>query len=74
MKYIKKTAYEKLIDKMKYPTGTTRTIEKFLLFPKCINNEIRWFEKVKYKQEYIENWAGRGIGKPYIWNDMKWLD
>lgn len=32
----------------------TRTIERFLFFPKCINDEYRWLEKVKIKQIYHE--------------------
>ena len=46
-----------------------RVIEKFLIFPKAINGEIRWLEKVKYKQSFIE------IGlNNYKWVDMKWID
>jgi 5'-deoxynucleotidase YfbR-like HD superfamily hydrolase len=32
--------------------GDIRIKEKFLLFPKRIDNEWRWLEKAKYKQVY----------------------
>ena len=37
----------------------TRTITKFLLFPKTINDETRWLERTSYVQ-----W----------WNDYRWCD
>jgi len=30
-----------------------RIVEKFLFFPKCIDDEYRWFEKIKIKQRYV---------------------
>lgn len=41
-----------------------RVIEKFLIFPKTINYETRFLEKVKIVQEY----------NYYEWVDRKWVD
>lgn len=54
-----------------------RTITKFLLFPVCINNEMRWLEKATIKQKFkridkeLENgeWCF-SIG----WKDIEFID
>jgi len=33
--------------------GDTRTISKFAFLPIRIENEIRWLERVKIKQQYV---------------------
>jgi hypothetical protein len=30
--------------------GTMRTISTFLIFPKCIGNECRWWRRVTYRE------------------------
>ena len=55
---------------MKWKTpksGDKRIVSKFLLFPREINNEVRWLEKVKIEQEYDR---GCLLG----WWDIKWAD
>ncbi len=53
------------------PFETIRIKEHFLFFPKKINNEWRWLERVKYKQCYEEWWDGIC----YIrWVDKEWID
>lgn len=56
--------------------GDIRYKEKFLLFPKIINDEGRWLEKVKYKQEYSKHyfWNGREECYNYQWIDTEWVD
>ena len=44
--------------------GAIREVEKFLIFPKIINNEIRWLETVRWKELFQ-------CGK---WYTIKWLD
>ena len=52
--------------------GDTRTIEKFLLFPKCINGEWRWWNTHTIKQKYCiqEDSLGVLVG---LWEDVEWL-
>ena len=51
--------------------GKTRTITKFLIFPKTINGETRWLEKVTYTQVVVYNILhDTGIK----WKDCKWVD
>lgn len=50
--------------------GHKRVIERFLLFPRSIENEYRWLEKAKILQEY--SYTG-GLGSAqYI--DKEWID
>lgn len=51
--------------------GDTREIEKFLWRPMLIDDEWRWLERVRYKQEF-----GRP-GKWYtvlMWHDVEWIE
>jgi hypothetical protein len=51
----------------KQPThGTTRSIRKFLWFPKCLQDEWRWLESANIIQRYVE---GMHCAK---WVDIKW--
>lgn len=52
--------------------GQERIEKKFLLFPKCINNEWRWLEKVSYKQRYRRELDSSGF-YCYLWEDVEWL-
>ena len=45
-------------------------IEKFALFPICINNECRWLERVKIQAHY---WIGGLSGTKYVEYD-KFVD
>ena len=45
-------------------------IEKFALFPICINDEYRWLEQVKIQAHY---WIGPYSGKKYVEYD-KFID
>lgn len=45
-------------------------IEKFALFPICINGEYRWLERVKIQAHY---WIGPSSGEKYVEYD-KFID
>ena len=45
-------------------------VEKFALFPICINSEYRWLERVKIQAHY---WIGEISGTKYIEYD-KFID
>ena len=44
--------------------GEKRIVKGFLWFPKQINNDVRWLEKAKWEQVYVED----------HWFDREWLD
>ena len=48
----------------------TRIITKFLLFPKCIKGEVKWWERVRYSQSYFDGILG---GLFANWLDEEWL-
>lgn len=48
-------------------SNRTRTITKFLFFPKKINGEWRWLEIATYKQKYMYS-SDAG------WIDWEWID
>ena len=48
--------------------GDERVVEKFLLFPKVINEELRWLETVKILQKY--DYGGEDCG----WEDIRFVD
>ena len=60
--------------------GDERIVEKFLIFPKRINDEIRWLEIVKIHQVYIskmvkdEDEFGWDCKKVYYWKDTQFID
>jgi len=60
--------------------GDERILEKFLIFPKRINDEIRWLEIVKIHQVYTlkivkdEDEFGWENKKVYYWADVKFID
>lgn len=56
----------------KFYNNETRTIEKFLLFPKTIGGKTRWLEKVKIKQKIEENDPTDYF--LYGWVDESWVD
>ena len=49
--------------------GQERIIDKFLLFPKRIGNEIRWFERAKIKQS-----LHRVFDIWWEWRDIQWVN
>lgn len=57
--------------------GTERTITKFLLFPKCIKNEVRWLEVCEFVENYINvnipTTVG-GIAKINKWVVKEWVN
>ena len=51
--------------------GDTRIKTRFLIFPKSINGEVRWFEKATYKQENITLY-NKG-DKWTDWSNIEWI-
>lgn len=53
----------------------TRTVEKFLWFPKEINGQYRWLETVKYEQVVVSvmNYPSMDYGYHLEWKDSRWL-
>lgn len=60
--------------------GDERIVEKFLILPKRIGDEIRWLEIVKIHQVYTSKIVkdvdefGWGNKKVYYWSDIKFID
>ena len=46
-----------------------RVVEKFLILPRCINNEWRWLEQATIKQEVFYD-----VDSSYYWRDTDWVD
>ncbi len=44
-----------------------RTIQTFLIFPKKLENQWRWFETVRIIQYYEEGFLWRGKWVSYFW-------
>ena len=55
-----------------------RVVRKFLIFPKCVDHEYRWLEKVKIRQRYLEEEMHkcRGIfgGDSFYTTGGWWID
>lgn len=69
----------KLKDKeaLKQSVGRTRVVEKFLFFPKLLDNEIRWLERSKILQMVLAHDVGGSMewGKyKYKWVDIEWTE
>lgn len=50
--------------------------KKFLLFPKTINKQMRWFEQATWEEEYTIDYFRGSDGLRYIrhyWRKNKWL-
>jgi len=62
----------KWIAKKELEIGDKRLRHKFLLFPKNINNEVRWLEKVNYLQKYEIIYSGGS--RWYSWVNIKWIE
>lgn len=56
-----------------YRIGESRTKNKFLIFPKCINNEWRWLEKTSWIQSVKTKYHG-GFDYTVGWKDIRWID
>ena len=60
--------------------GDERIVEKLLILPKRIGDEIRWLEIVKIYQVYTskivrdEDEFGWDDKKVYYWEDVKFID
>lgn len=60
--------------------GDERIVEKLLILPKRIGDEIRWLEIVKIYQVYTskivrdEDEFGWDYKKVYYWEDVKFID
>ena len=57
--------------------GKARTIRRFLLWPRTINNKTRWLEWATILQEVYRvdlEWADGKISSTYDWCDEKWID
>ena len=67
-----------------YDYGRTRVIEKFLWFPREIDHEVRWLEKVMIEQVVTFDMAENPDSvyfdhklpqvRRYHWRDSKWID
>ena len=51
--------------------GKERFIKKFLWFPKCINHEYRWWERVEIRQGFGRVDACEGYRND--WVDVEWV-
>lgn len=58
--------------KLKYLSGDTRIISKFLLLPKSLDGEMRWLERVKIKQVF--QFYMDFVVVCEEWEDIKWID
>jgi hypothetical protein len=59
----------------KKDVGRLRVVERFLWFPKCLNGEWRWWERVKIIQTIVQYDVGGSMewGKfAYPWVDQAW--
>ena len=66
MRFYLKTKKEKQI-------GDTKVVSRFLLFPKCIDNEIRWLERAKIVKKLGTKIGCDGHGKYWNWYDYGWV-
>lgn len=56
-----------------YKMGDTRIKTKFLLLPKTISGETRWFERVYYIQKFHVPAYGGIYTRSYWWEDVMWV-
>jgi len=70
----------KFSEKIDQKVGDERVVEKFLIFPKTINDEMRWLETAKILQQYVNE---HGINQDNIgfyfesklfWKDIRFVD
>jgi hypothetical protein len=61
-------------NKIQPKEGDIRIVEKFLLFPRIINKELRWLERAKIKQRYEdEPWPdSRAVAQ--MWVNKEWVN
>lgn len=53
--------------------GDTRIADRFLLFPKCLDDEWRWLELTQIQQEYRRTDRGSDLDDwTYQWVDLRW--
>ena len=52
-----------------------QTIERFLVFPLTIGNELRWLEKAKYEVRCFSKYTkGNFIKIYYGWSPIRWIE
>jgi len=57
-------------EKVRPTPGDTRTVSRFLWFPRKIGREMVWLETVQVKQIYDYSWA---LHKDYEWCNMEFF-
>jgi len=60
------------LNPLRYKVGNERIIDKFLWFPKVINNELRWLERARVVQQVINVDVGGSM--KYGKNKAEWVD
>ena len=64
-------------DPLKDSIGRVRIINKFLIFPRCINGEWRWLERCNIEQQVIKSeilYDGiLVLGHKYTWINRNWF-
>ena len=53
--------------------GKTRIKTRFLLIPKCIEDEWRWLEIASWEQEYGYKWHNEDTDH-YGWVNTRWMN
>jgi hypothetical protein len=51
---------------MRWMKRTQRIKKRFLLIPKTIDGETRWFQFAKWEENYSKHWR--------LWNPVMWLN
>lgn len=62
------------VPQSKYKEGDTRVIKTFLILPRRIGNEWRWFEKAYIKQRFRHMWDVTCGGQWDEWISIKWVN
>ena len=59
---------------MKYKSGETRIVKRFLFIPKGIRGQFRWLETATFKQEYVYRNDPTCGASWHEWTDKEWLN
>lgn len=60
---------------VKIEPGTTRTVTKFLFWPRCYDNhDVRWLEFARIEEEYNHYWSTFYEIYYYGWKAQKFID
>ena len=60
-----------------YNNRTTREVDRFLIFPKLLNDVWKWWETatIKQRMEQIDVGGSCEWGQyDYMWIDVEWID